>query len=353
MTTKKELGQFYTTNYVYILNGMHIPYDVKEIIEPFTGKGDLLKFITNQDDYKLHCYDIDPKNNHTIKQDTLKNPPNMTNKFLLTNPPYLSRNKSTNKEIFDLYNENDLYKCFIRILITNNVSGGIIIIPLNFWSSIRKADINLRKDFLKIYKVVLLNIFEEQVFDDTSYAVCCFQFKLRDIVDMLSDLSLNETRENIQCIVYPTKTKYTFNIDKINNYTIGGEIYKLTQSTYEITRLTKKNKTSTGITNILVKALDDSITSKIRLTIVADDKRHIDNTSKLSERSYATLVITPAISLERQKKLIIQFNSFLEDYRKKYNSLFLSNFRESNTIARKRISFDLVYKITKHLLLED
>ena len=42
---KKNLGQFYTTNYKYILDKLYIPVNVKNIIEPFSGKGDLIKFI--------------------------------------------------------------------------------------------------------------------------------------------------------------------------------------------------------------------------------------------------------------------------------------------------------------------
>ena len=41
----------------------------------------------------------------------------------------------------------------------------------------------------------------------------------------------------------------------------------------------------------------------------------------------------------------------LEDYREKYHSLFLSNYRESKDICRKRISFDLVSTIVGYLLL--
>ena len=38
--------------------------------------------------------------------------------------------------------------------------------------------------------------------------------------------------------------------------------------------------------------------------------------------------------------------------REKYHSLFLTNYRESNTIARKRISFNLAYEIVNYLLSE-
>jgi hypothetical protein len=47
---------------------------------------------------------------------------------------------------------------------------------------------------------------------------------------------------------------------------------------------------------------------------------------------------------------VIDFNNLLTEYRNKYNSLFLTNYRESHDIARKRISFDLVYQIVSYLL---
>lgn len=85
--------------------------------------------------------------------DTIKNPPKYKDGFIITNPPYLSRNKSDNKEMFDKYDVNDLYKCHIKDLLTNHPIGGIIIIPLNFFCSIRQMDIELRKKFLNTYKI--------------------------------------------------------------------------------------------------------------------------------------------------------------------------------------------------------
>ena len=62
-------------------------------------------------------YDIDPKSNDIIKQDTLLHPVDLDNKFAITNPPYLARNKSKDKVLFDKYKTNDLYKCYILQLI--------------------------------------------------------------------------------------------------------------------------------------------------------------------------------------------------------------------------------------------
>ena len=115
-------------------------------------------------------------------------------------------------------------------------------------------------------------------------------------------------------------------------------------------RLTTKNLSEKN-TNIVIKCIDDTSKSMIRAEYVNDDKDlFIDNTPKCSARGYLTLIITPILNEDEQKKIVNSFNEYLSENRKKYNSLFLANYRESNDIARKRISFDLVYKIIGHLV---
>ena len=135
-----------------------------------------------------------------------------------------------------------------------------------------------------------------------------------------------------------------------NNFMIGGDIYNLKlKKKYKITRLTKKNKDNKN-TNILVKCIDDNIKSQICLSFVEDKHIYIDNTPNKTARTYATLIIEPRIDNDKQIQLVEKFNKYLEKHRKKYNSLFLTNYRESKDIARKRISFDLVYSITGYIL---
>jgi hypothetical protein len=86
------------------------------------------------------------------------------------------------------------------------------------------------------------------------------------------------------------------------------------------------------------------------LSFVADDKLYLDETTNCTSRTYATLIITPVLNIEVQKELVSKFNKYLNDRRVQYHSLFLANFRESKDIARKRISFDLVYRITGYVL---
>jgi len=360
MKKKQLYGQFMTTNYDYILQNININKIINKkitIIEPFCGDGDLLKFLKKDiKKYKnIECYDYDIekidiinnnfkdyKNINILQRDTLNNPPDYQNKFLITNPPYLARNKCAYKELFDKYKINDLYKCLIKEILINSPIGGILILPLNFWSSIRKNDIELRKQFLTKFKVLQLNIFEEQVFVDTTYTICSFIFIIKD--DIIKD-------DIIKIDIYPTKKKLNIKLDDENNYMIGGEIYNLKiNNTYNITRITSKNIDKKN-TNILVKCIDDNLANRINISIVNDEEIYIDNTPKQSARTYASLIIEPSIDINIQKKLVDAFNTYLEKKREEYVSLFLTNYRESkDNNARKRISFDLVYKILHYLL---
>ena len=111
-TVKKSKGQFYTTNSSYILEGFPLPpSDIRSIIEPFAGKGDLIDWIKKSGcNTKIQAFDIEPKSENIKERDTLLNPPDYKDSWIITNPPYLARNKSINKEVFDMYETNDLYK---------------------------------------------------------------------------------------------------------------------------------------------------------------------------------------------------------------------------------------------------
>lgn len=346
---KISLGQFYTTNYQYLLRDIDVPEKTRyrKIVEPFAGNADLLEFLgENKDvDYEIECYDIAPKKEYIVKRDTLKDPPGYHDKYVITNPPYLARNKNKDKTLYDMYKTNDLYKCFMEQIITDNPLGGILIIPTNFWCSIRVADINLRKRFLDIFEILKLKIFEESVFDDTNYAVCAFQFALKESRDSINKIPVSIHTDKKEIYRFETV------LDDTNIYTFGGEIYTLPiNKQINIDRLTKNNLDDKDfITNINVKCIDDNIDTHLGLTYVAKTSdRYVDTTPNLSARSYATLVIQPRLTTGSQKKLVKHFNEYIEEQRSKYASLFLTNYRDGK--GRKRISFNLVYDIANHLI---
>lgn len=348
MTSQKtQLGQFMTTNNEYIFQGMMLAdLKNKRYVEPFAGNGDLVDFMVSRKISRdqIDCYDIEPKHDYIQKRDSLLYPIDYTNKYVITNPPYLARNKAKDKKIFDQYGVNDLYKCFIRQLILTPPEGGMLIIPLNFWSSIREMDIQLRKEFLKIFRIEHLNIFEERVFEDTSYTICAFQFSRG-----------GSTESVVRATLIPSNTQLESVLKTQNHFTFGGEIYNLSvNSNIKITRLTRLNQEDLKDfkTGIIVKCIDDGKEESqwIRLFYTEESNiiaKHTDSTKDLTFRSYAVLVVQPALNKFQQEELVNRFNEFLNEKRKATGSLFLTNYRDK---YRKRISFELVYRIVGYLL---
>lgn len=350
---KKKLGKFYTENYNYIFQDFILPdYSSTSFIEPFVGKGHLLQFLKNYyhidlSSLNIQFYDLEDHLPNTIVQDTLSKPPEYKDKYVVTNPPFLARNKSDKKEIYDMYGNDDLYKCFIKTIIHGDVLGGCLIVPINFLSSIRKNDIDLRQMFFMKYKIIRLNLFEEKVFEDTDYNVIAFQFERR---------KENDLNFHLPIFIYPDNIYKEFEISEKTHWMIGGELYYLdSNEQYEIKRVFEKEGKAEDeeiITQpnnrIFLYALDDGVKNRIRLEYFPDEKPLF--VGKESDRSFASFHILPMLTEEKQRKLIERFNSFLEENRTKYHSLFLTNYRESKFTARKRISFQLVYTILKHLL---
>lgn len=343
MDKKKNLGQFYTTNYKYILEDIHIPKNIDCIIEPFVGNGDLLKIIDNQENYNIEMYDIDPKLTDTIKQDTLKFPPDYNNKFIITNPPFLARNKSEDKTVFDLYKTNDLYKCFITSFVKQaNCLGGILIIPAGFFFSSREIDVKCRSNFMKNFKITKIKYFEETVFEDTTTTIVAFLFEKSDIL-------LKE--QSIEWTMMPSNSKKQFNMKADFDWIVGGDIYNLpipqniSIARYVIGKKLKENEQQLYLT---LNALDSG-TKDGRISL--NYKKDYVYQAKECSRTYATFIIRDKILTENEQiQLSKEFNEFIEHKRMETWSLFLPQFRESKEYARKRIPFKLAYNIFLHII---
>lgn len=361
---KKKYGKFYTTNYKLILSDLSIPDNEKIIIEPFVGEGNLLEFINHDQSLKIETYDIcQPVNDFTsenitfTKQDTLKDPPDYTNKFVITNPPYLARNKSTNKEIYNKYKTNDLFKCFLISLINDPPNGGIIIIPLNFFCSMRKQDIDLRNDFFLKFKILTLNIFKTQVFKDTSYQICSFSFCFR-LNDQEKDKGDQKNYNNtiIDKIIFRNKendkTITDISISKKDKWLIGGDIYTLDQDPDLLVyrylvrhkHKNKKNNISKKQQCFYIETID---TKDNKIKLITNKNIFYGKDTSRTTASITTDIIN--LLVKDQNEICDIFNKILNEYREKYDSLFLTNYRDNN---RKRISFTLVYTLINHSIIK-
>ncbi|MEK7176267.1 MAG: class I SAM-dependent methyltransferase [Patescibacteria group bacterium] len=95
MNAKRQLGQFFTTNSDYILSGFSKLVKDKKVSDPFAGSGELIDWAIENRAKSATGFDVDDSyiNNKTIfKNDSINNPKKYD--FVLTNPPYLHKNKA-------------------------------------------------------------------------------------------------------------------------------------------------------------------------------------------------------------------------------------------------------------------
>jgi len=329
MSTKRERGQFYTVNHAHILEGLDKPTRGTRVVEPFAGQGDLLDWLG--DGYTCEAYDLEPKDVRVKQRDTLSDPPDYSNAWVITNPPYLARNKTKNKKYFEMYDTNDLYKCFMYSL--KDCLGGIVIIPVGFFLSPRDVDFKCRNFFLQRHRITRVRCFEQQVFPDTSTAVVAFSF-------VKSDTTLDT--QDVLWERVPGGETQTFTMRASEKWIIGGDVYEIPHNPG--IKITRYVEDPTGLTSLILHALDCS--TPIGLKYAQGEVYKGKDTS----RTYASLCVQGvALTEDQQREIATRFNAYLSEKRKNTWSLFLPQYRE---FARKRMPFDLAYAIV-HMIIRD
>ncbi len=365
MTSKKDLGQFFTTNSDHILQGFEGLVKGKVVLDPFAGGGDLLRWAESHGATSASGLDIDPKlvSKKISLNDSLAIIP--YTKFNLTNPPYLAKNKMSPamKDKYPLGVYEDLYLLSIKKIIHSNPDEGIIIIPVNFFSA-ENSD-GLRKEFLTLYNVAKVNYFKTQVFEDTTYNVVAFHYVRKATPSTIT--------QQVVFTTYPGGTSKTFSLEDKYSYRIAGNaLSKITEmKPLKTIRLTEahmeKNAGNTSVKGffnntdvereyLVTSAFRKKIKSNIVLLncidtncseqgwIKAEDVRSFKKDCLVGKNTSRNIayVLLPDCPLDVQEKIIPLFNDTLNSLRKEYNSLFLTNFRDND---RKRISFDFCYKL--------
>jgi len=87
LVNKQKYAQYYSTNIKELLNNC-IELFIKDynpnipIIEPCCGKGHIIEYLKLKGLKYFELYDIEPKYENTIEQDTIINPPDYNNKYV-------------------------------------------------------------------------------------------------------------------------------------------------------------------------------------------------------------------------------------------------------------------------------
>ncbi|MFH1233281.1 MAG: hypothetical protein V1649_01360, partial [Patescibacteria group bacterium] len=233
---KKQFGQFFTTNSVNILQNLEKYIKGKEVVDPFAGNGDLIKWAKKNGVKKIKGFDVDEKlvdNKIVFYNDSLLNPRRY--KFVLTNPPYLNVNKADNLmkgKYFNGGNFEDLYQ--ISLFSLRDSDEGIIIVPINFLSAENSK--RIRDFFFSKFKIVEMNYFKQQVFSDTTYNVIAFYYKKK--TNSLED------QFNIKTHIYPENKLVNIKLNRSSHWAIGGDLLNMIwgqKNILGIRRLTEKD----------------------------------------------------------------------------------------------------------------
>ncbi len=365
---KKQFGQFFTTDSDYILQGLEKFIRNKEVIDPFAGNKDLIKWSCENNCKKAVGFDCDKKyvdGKSIFYNDSISY--SKKYKFVCTNPPYLHKNKAdqkTKEKFFSGTHSSfeDLYQVSIFSLF--DCEEGILIVPLNFLCAENSKKI--RNLFFNKFEIVKLNIFSERVFEDTTYNVISFYFKRKKD---------NSEKSKIFATIFPEKKQITFAIERKYNWQLGGDfinrikntqnhlgVFRLTEDylrsgEYEVElvfqnikykkpiRISKDVKKLVEKNILFLRAIDSKNGKKIQLE---DIRKYgvVGLVGKNTSRNMAHLIFKEELPINGQIELMRRFNEVLNQERNKYLSFFLTNFRDNN---RKRISFELAYKFLNYI----
>lgn len=312
------------------MQGLSLPERVN-IIEPFTGYGDLVIWTSKFNPKKVTCFDIQPQEGWIKKRDTLTNPPNYSKYYVVTNPPFLSKAKAKSKDIFTKYQTNDLYKCFLISLIKYNCTGGVIVLPANFWFSSEISTARIRQEFLVKYAIQRINVFEEQVFNDVRITTCAFSFSLR-----------KNTNEMTEINVFPKNKHFSINLS-------SNEIARLSPYFDEVESIKVVNSSSLkakgmNATSLELLSFDSSKNRKIGAYLRKDNSKQSSLKIRISTNVF--------LNFEEQLNIMNKFNLLVDEYRKKYSSLLFTYFLSCHYqgFDRKKISTKIAFNIIGHLI---
>ena len=326
------MGQFFTKNSDTILSGFEEIVRGRDVIDPFAGEHDLLKWAARNGCSSFLGYDLDPKIPGTIQNDSIFNPPDYTGRIVLTNPPYLSKNKcKTDKSVYERWGQNDLYKCHLASLASHGCDETIQIIPSNFLSESRDAS---RRNVFASYSIKKATYWTEPVFDDATTGIC--------VIHMVR--GGNDIQE-FPVTLMPDNVTFDARLDKKYSYLHGIDILRLMDETPEIEVI----KTDVGMdppnTNIVIGLLDNG---KWPIGISYND----GNPVYCNPKSFTTYQVTLPkyeLSEQQQRRVCDIFQDKFTFYRDKYHGMFLANYMGAN---QKILSRKYAHLLLSHAVLE-
>ncbi len=327
-TSQQKHGQYHTTNVDQILSGYEETIHGKEYIEPFAGGGDLIRWADKLFGVLVGAYDLHPTDSDTIQRDTIMDPPDYTDKFVLTNPPYLSKNKNKDKAPYDKWGASDLYKCHLASL--KYCSGALIIIPSNFFCESRSR---ARVRLFESHYIVSAKYYDRPMFDNATTGICVIHIEKG--VRLVQEFPM---------VINDDKAIY-MSLKKDNNYIHGNDFFDLLRKSKSFPM--KKTVVGDEVPNtkIIVSILDNG---KYKDALTFNNGEDIYCKPK-SFTTYQLTIVGRTITEDVQRQVVDMVNSELSRLRDKYHSMFLSNYmgEGQKILSRKYIHSMISWAIEK------
>ena len=342
------------------------------------------KCIRNAESYGIP--DGIAKNNIKIRDNLESYPEILKTKdfpiFHITNPPYLylgyiRKHKRTQKHLGYFEGNNHGYQDLYQIAMINDLRNGIenmiYIIPTNFLYGASVSN-KFRLDFLKLYKILKMVIFEIKLFEFTGTNICIgyFKRKNRPNVESTHFNALKIKKQNVKVKKdYILRPKYKYRagsefdefLEKfrakdpliVKYYLLSEEVNEnLGNNLISVIDANKYENNEYKRLNLQINdVLDEKIKSNI-LYIQTVDKGSIEGRVGLgiikenfnvdaiyvSGNTYRThpiqIFLDPRISIEDQHILKGYFNFILEYFREQLDSEFLTTYKYSNAAYTRK-----------------
>jgi hypothetical protein len=327
---KQKNGQYFTTNASDLLVGFEYVVGGRTVTEPFAGGGDLTRWCLDNGATCVDEYDIEPLDGVTYN-DSLMNPI-LTNEVVVTNPPYLSKNKNKDKRIYDIWKQNDYYKCHLAAIVANKVERGIVILPSNFLS---ESSSSVRDLFFSRYRMNKVKYYRKQVFEDATTGVVVFDFET-----WVPESTMTCSYE----IHYDDVVAYeSYTHTERNGWLVGDEFFDMIRADINF-KITILREGMVPNSNIIIGLLDKG---KYALGAHYNDGEPI----YCSPKAFTTYqcVLSQDLTEEQQKLVVSEFNTLLDSMRYKYHSMFLSNYMGSKQkiLSRKYAERLMAHVVSK------
>lgn len=259
------------------------------------------------DGYIPLAYANQPRSPKIFQRDVFTTSPKFAGAYVVAQPPFTRRNDAEDKAIFDLFGTDNLYKCFIKMLLRDNPLGGVIILPFKFITGNRDSEKLRRSRFFYSFEIKSLKVFSDVEIEQYKPVVIEF-FKKTEHPQIQTKIAVN---------IVNTKNKNTINT--VWNINTAKECDFIKESSLFYERYREPPPKNKRI-QVQIDSFDPTITDGFYLS------KSQPIALSLDQQGYSRkLVIKGYLSQRLKRRILEDFNTHMTSWLNATDSLFITN----------------------------